>query len=167
MEFTKTPAEDDTDNTTREDPLRGPDLERPDFGPAIFDLVSGNVFKVPVEHSSIQALEHFSVHFDADPTSEEAQLLIQVLDNDGYYQTGFISITDLETYDWDAIDLMLEELVYHDNCDQFTSVFCAETAIEALDDWTVMVGQIMTSGIAVLLDYIGDYDDHTSVGSLY
>jgi len=154
MEFTKTPAEDDNDNTTREDPLRGPDLERPDFGLAIFEVESGCLTDLPVMLTESDQVIHFSVYMDSDPFDEDTYYLMMIKDNDGNIHGGFMQADPVETHDWSTIAAVVDEVVNHGYSADFTFDFSVNCDIEADEKYTEMTDFILDNGIGVLRAFI-------------
>lgn len=142
------------DDCPMEDPLRGPTKERPEINQAIFDLIEGRIVNIPVNSVENPDIVHLSVHFDEDPTSSEVFVLMTIKTESDEYHTGFFAISDMETLDWSALEPMIDEVVNHDNCADFTFVYCAESLFYAKEDWEDMTNIIRMDGIGVLQAYV-------------
>ena len=152
--------EADNDDCPMEGPFRVPTEERPEDSQAIFELGFGNRFDFPVESSGIPELIHFSVWFENDPFSDEAVLMMTILDEDGNYHTGFLVEEDLETIDCSNLEHRIDDWLYHDNCEDFTFVFTAESRIEADENMDELKLLVEVDGIAVLNGYLDSmYED--------
>ena len=142
--------EADNDDCPMENPFRGSEQERPEDSQAIFELGFGNRFDFPVESSGIPELIHFSVWFDNDPFSDEAVLMMTLLEDDGTYHTGFLLEKDMKTIDCSNLEHRIDDWLYQDNCEDFTFVFTAETRERADDNMFDLKLMVEVDGIAVL-----------------
>lgn len=156
MEPNKEPSEKPTSDMPVEDPLWGPNGERPEEVIGIFDGCQGSYYQIPVELYPNLGLEALEVHFESDQTSEEAFVLIQIQTIDMQYETGIKVLNQLETLDRDDIEQLLESLHFHPEDADWTLIFSADTAFEASDDWCEMKADIITQGIGVLLSIHND-----------
>ena len=159
--------EADNDDCPMEGPFRVPTKERPEISQAIFDLIEGRIVNIPVNHVDYPDIVHLSVHFDEDPTSDDAFILMTIKANSGEYHTGFYATNNMETLDWDSMNPMIDEVVEHDESTDFNFVYTAESLFYAKEDWDDMTDIIRMDGIAVLQAYVEALEDCDSTDSLY
>lgn len=144
------------DNTTREDPLRGPDLERPDFGLAIFEVEAGCLTDLPVMLTESDQVRHFSAFMDSDPFDEDTYYLMTIKDNDGNIHGGFMQADAIETHDWSSIAAVVDEIQNHGDSADFTFDFTVKCDIEADEKYDEMCEFIQDNGIGLLRAFIED-----------
>jgi len=166
----KMPNRDDDRPENAEDvePFRVPISERPHADGAIFLPSNGFWYDLPVNRWPHYDLLDLKVYQDDDPTSDDAILLIRYQDDEGDIVIQWIGIEAEKTLDREAVDLMLDLMIYHQNDDYGTVETCTDCPVEADEEWVEIIEAIENDEIERLQAEKQIFqDDWSSVDSIY